>query len=441
MLAWSALDIVLVTLAVASTGGPRSEVAYLYALTTIFFAASYPGPKQVPLFGFTCVCYLALAGWWAPRPPMAMVVIRLAILAMVWFMAAFLSRERNAEMASHLRSRLLAEHRAELLAAVARTAAAITTLDSERVMSGVTESLVELGFDLANFCVLEDGGRRYQVRHARGLPENYAQGVHASGVGMVALVMERNGTVVVSDYGSHPLALPALRGLGVQVVIAAPVWVEGKLGAVLVAAKTQSIELPASDAEVFEILAAQVGRAMESAGRFEAEHRAAEQASEASLRDELTGVGNRRRANALLDSLRPGDALALIDLDHFKRVNDDHGHAAGDQVLVKLGDFLRTSVGQAGDVARFGGEEFLIIFRRAGETGLATAQRLLDDWRALEPPVTFSVGLAVQDHDHPATITIGQADAALYAAKNTGRSRVCVYSQGLDAGLPAHSAI
>jgi diguanylate cyclase (GGDEF)-like protein len=438
MYAWSALDVVLVTLGCVVTGGPRSDVAYLFTLTTVFFAASYPGREQVALFALTAICYLALAGLWDPRPPAAMVFIRLGSVAVVWFISSFLSRERTDEMSGHLRSRRLAEHRADLLAAVARTAASITTLDSDKVMAGVTDSLIDLGFDMANFCVLEEGGRRYRVRHARGLPASYTEGVHATGLGMVALVTERRGPVLVRDYGTHPLAVPVLRDLGVRAVIAAPVWVDAELAAVLVAAKTSSPELPTSDAEVFEILAAQVGRALESARRFEAEQAVAERASEASLRDELTGVGNRRRVNALLDGLRPGDALLLIDLDHFKDVNDERGHAAGDEVLVIFGQFLLGRVRDADDVARYGGEEFLVIFRNAGDAALATAERLHEGWRELHPTPTFSAGVAVHGIDHPATITIGQADAALYAAKQMGRDRICAYDPNLDTDLPLH---
>lgn len=434
MYCWSALDIFLVTLVAAVTGGPGSEVVFLYALTTIFFAASYPGSKQVGLFSLTCGSYLGLVLLWHPRPAAEVVVVRLAIFAMVWFMAAFLARERRAEMAGHQRSRLLAEHRADLLAAVARAAAAISTLDAEQVMSGVADSLVELGFDIAGFCVLESGRRRYRVRHARGLPAAYERTMHATGVGVVALVAERRSSLLICDYPAHPLAEPTLRDLGVLALLAVPIWVEGDLAAVLVAGSTRNAQLATSDAEVFEILAAQVGRSLENARRFEAEQEVAEKASAASLRDELTGVGNRRRANALLDGLRPGDALLLLDLDNFKTVNDEHGHGAGDAVLVSLGEYLRESVRDADDIARYGGEEFLVIFRNAQGSALATAQRLHEGWCAMWPRTTFSGGVAVHSADVPATITIGRADAALYAAKQTGRNRVCEYGAGLQCG-------
>ena len=435
MYIWSALDILLVTLAAAATGGPRSEVVYLYALTTVFFAASYPGRGQLGLFAFTGACYLTLSVLWSPAPPVEAVVVRLAVTAMVWFMAGFLARERVLQAEQHLASRQEVERRAELLGVLARTAASITQLDSDQVLAGVADSLVELGFDLVNFNLLEDGGRSYRVAHARGLPAHYAESVHPSSLGMVALVIQHGGPVVVNDYGSHPLAAPGLRDIGVHSVIAAPVWVEGELAAVLVGGRLTPGELPGSEVEVFETLTGLVGRALENARRFETELRVAEQASVASLTDELTGVGNRRQANMLLATLRPGDALLLIDLDRFKSVNDQHGHPVGDEVLVQLGSFLRNGVRGADDVARYGGEEFLVVLRSTEEAAIDTAERLLQGWNAQDPRTTFSAGVAVHVADRPYSMTIAEADAALYAAKRLGRNRICEYSTSLHDGV------
>jgi diguanylate cyclase (GGDEF)-like protein len=144
----------------------------------------------------------------------------------------------------------------------------------------------------------------------------------------------------------------------------------------------------------------------------------------ANLTDDLTGLGNRRRSNSLLDSMQPGDGLVLLDLDHFKRVNDMFGHAEGDRVLAVLGEFLRSAVRDADTVARFGGEEFLIVLRGAGaEAGDATA-RLLGRWREQAVGVTLSAGVAVHVADRGPSETFGAADAALYAAKDQGRDRV-----------------
>ena len=76
----------------------------------------------------------------------------------------------------------------------------------------------------------------------------------------------------------------------------------------------------------------------------------------ANLTDDLTGLGNRRRANVILDALEPGESLAILDLDHFKLVNDALGHQGGDLVLQELGQYLRTAVRGVDSVARFGGE-------------------------------------------------------------------------------------
>ena len=430
---WSAFDIVLVTLGAALTGGPQSDVVFLYALTTVFFAASYPMSGQIGLFGLTCISYLIMAVAWRPLPAASVVFIRLATVVMVWVMASWLAAERTREMAAHDSARTLAEHRAALLSAVARTATAINTLDADEVLDEVTDSLTGLGFDLANFCLMSPDGRSYTVAHARGgFPADYASRPQSADHGMVALVRERAGTVVVHDYASHVMAIPTLARLGVKVVVAAPVWVGGRLDAVLVGAKTQVAELSATDSEAFELLAGQVGRALENAGRFQAQRRLTDAANRASVMDELTAVGNRRFANTLLTGLRPGDAVVLIDLDHFKEVNDRHGHAYGDLTLRNLAAYLQARVRDGDEVARYGGEEFLLLLRNAGDTALAATERLLVGWRELDPVTTFSAGVSIHGPDDTPEKSVGRADAAMYAAKQTGRDRACEYGRDLE---------
>jgi len=160
----------------------------------------------------------------------------------------------------------------------------------------------------------------------------------------------------------------------------------------------------------------------------------------ANLTDDLTGLGNRRRANSLLDSMQPGDGLALLDLDHFKQVNDTYGHAEGDRVLGVLGEFLRAAVRDADTVARFGGEEFLVVLRGAGnDVGGATA-RLLARWREQGIGVTLSAGVAVHVAGRGPSETFRAADAALYAAKDQGRDRVVHELLAPDASTGAMSA-
>jgi len=254
---------------------------------------------------------------------------------------------------------------------------------------------------------------------------------------MVALVSARRATVVVNDYASHPLSVPALRALAVRSVVATPVWVGGELTAVLVAGSQSQATVPATDVEVVEILAAQISRALENVGRFRAEQEAVTLARADSRTDELTRVGNRRHANDLLTSLRPGDGLVIIDLDHFKDVNDTFGHPAGDALLVALADHLQGAVRGGDDVARYGGEEFLLVLRQVAGEALGATERLLASWRQGHPGVTFSAGVAVHSGDVPPPLTLGRADAALYAAKLMGRDRACEYSPDLETGAEA----
>lgn len=164
------------------------------------------------------------------------------------------------------------------------------------------------------------------------------------------------------------------------------------------------------------------------------------QLARANATDPLTGLANRRAATQQLDALPaatadgPRAALLLLDIDHFKKVNDRHGHEAGDRVLVALADCLRAA-GDANDViARWGGEEFLVLRPQTSKAAaLALAEHLRAAVERLAIPlprgdtasVTVSIGLAScpcfpgQDDWQGAA---RMADRALYAAKHSGRN-------------------
>jgi len=123
----------------------------------------------------------------------------------------------------------------------------------------------------------------------------------------------------------------------------------------------------------------------------------------------------------------------LIDIDHFKKINDTLGHITGDHVLAELGDQLNSSFSDS-MVVRFGGEEFCILCPRCTpETILERADGLLKEVRTLKPAgvdITISIGL-ISSEDHPKlslTRFLASADKALYAAKERGRNRICLYT-------------
>jgi len=151
-----------------------------------------------------------------------------------------------------------------------------------------------------------------------------------------------------------------------------------------------------------------------------------------SLRDPLTGIGNRRKAMAALELLKEGDSVALIDLDLFKDVNDNYGHAAGDRVLRTLADFLRHSVRGPDEVFRFGGEEFLIVLQGSGESGHLAIDRLLKAWNGQKRVTSFSAGVALHDGVEEPEATVARADGALYDAKRAGRNRVLLADSDPD---------
>ena len=176
---------------------------------------------------------------------------------------------------------------------------------------------------------------------------------------------------------------------------------------------------------------------------------ALERIRELATHDELTGLINRRRMLELMHTEKHrtvrsgrGFCLAMIDIDHFKRVNDRLGHVAGDDVLARVAGAIAAGLRETDVVARWGGEEFLVMFTDTDED---TAERVLLRIQATlsQTPVTevdaslrvtFSAGVSDHLRDETLTRTIDRADRALYAAKAAGRNRV------LRAEVPLNSA-
>ena len=168
-----------------------------------------------------------------------------------------------------------------------------------------------------------------------------------------------------------------------------------------------------------------------------------------SIKDPLTGLWNRRyfldslrREKARADSSELGFALISIDIDHFKRFNDHHGHDAGDLVLRRVAAELTETAGTAGIVCRVGGEELAVICPDLDETAaIALAGKLHNAIKRLEivyqgeilPCVTFSAGVSTYPSDHSSIDDLMRnADNALYQAKRAGRDRVALYDKDED---------
>jgi two-component system, cell cycle response regulator len=177
------------------------------------------------------------------------------------------------------------------------------------------------------------------------------------------------------------------------------------------------------------------------------ERRRAERFEQLAFTDPLTGLPNRRQADSWLAAPDVTLHIGIVDLDHFKRVNDTYSHAAGDLVLQRVGDALQAGMftlarGAGGSrVARLGGEEFIVVWTNVPEDVVVPhANRLRESIRALRFPeiaatmtITASIGLAFHRAHASASLLLSEADRSLYVAKRCGRDRVTHASRDDDA--------
>lgn len=266
-----------------------------------------------------------------------------------------------------------------------------------------------------------------------------AAGDHAfrTGDGIAAAVVERGEAVLIIDSGGDRRLPTAYREIlpGIGSFLSLPLTAgTGKVFGVLNLHRSRPCSFTEHDRMLFLEIANNLATAIQRTRLYE-------QARREAIRDELTGVYNRRyfvehishelfRVQRCLSPL----ALALLDLDHFKKINDSHGHQTGDRILAELGRLLRCGLRRSDLIARYGGEEFIIMLP---DTTMSAARRLLtkllrETTRNLGttgasplPPVTFTAGLAIFPEDGQTfDKLLATADQRLYLGKHLGRNRV-----------------
>jgi diguanylate cyclase (GGDEF)-like protein len=256
---------------------------------------------------------------------------------------------------------------------------------------------------------------RGSVRH---IDEEPLRSVLAAMRPLVVKIDERSSPGL--EAGGHP-----------QHALVVPIHRSGHLMGAMELYLTEWRELTDDQADLLNGVASQAAIAIRHAQLFQAQE-------ENALTDELTKLPNRRAlAQRFLQEMqrarrhRKAIAFLMIDLDHFKLVNDTYGHLNGDAVLAELASIISTGARESDVCARYGGEEFAMILHETTEPGARTlAERIRSKVAAATFPgglkLTISIGVAATDEPALFTTLIERADQALYVAKQSGRNQVRV---------------
>jgi K+-sensing histidine kinase KdpD len=286
---WSLADIVLISFAVAATGGGRSDLFLLYTLTTFFFVASYPPIAQLALLIFTAASYTAvmiLTGW---QITAGALVARLSILAVLAYLAGYLSKELLDRVQSEAAARREADERAAFMSGVVK-AGRDMTLDPSQVVEVALNAVGGLGFGDAAFVALREDGSASHVVESRGRFDDDGPASSDPALDVIDLVVAQGETVVVEGLRDGLPDGPAIR-------IGGPFWVGGWMAAVLVGGTDGDRSMAPHRLEAFELLATNAGLAMENAGRYEEQRRTVERLEETERlkADFLTSVSHELR--------------------------------------------------------------------------------------------------------------------------------------------------
>jgi diguanylate cyclase (GGDEF)-like protein len=300
-----------------------------------------------------------------------------------------------------------------------------------KAMLAVTQEVIPEGH--VALLMLDPATRTLRVRAEHG----YVAGVESLqiplGKGVTGRCAQTGQAFVVNDVAAEP---DYIRGvLGAKSEIAIPLLAEGRVIGVLNAESQHPAAYTPDHVRTLSVIAQQAAVVLRSAQLYEEMRRLA-------ATDALTGLWNRRHFLQQLEETlkrarryREAFALVLLDVDHFKAVNDAHGHSAGDRVLEAVAGAMREWVRDTDTVARIGGDEFAaLLLQTDAERARPVVERLRDAVQALvvhegdaRLQLAVSAGVAVYPaHGADAEALLSRADGALYEAKRLGRNRVAL---------------
>jgi diguanylate cyclase (GGDEF)-like protein len=361
----------------------------------------------------------------------AVLLVTLVLLVVAFFLLTLsLMRIRGTtrELQSALDDESGARDRAALLLAIA--SAVNSSLALEEVLNVALTHAGRILGAVAGAMYLVRPGKAEMQREASYNLKSRARGSvrHIDEEPLRSVLTAMRPLVVKIDERSSP-GLEA--GGHPQHALVVPIHRSGHLMGAMELYLTEWRELTDDQADLLNGVASQAAIAIRHAQLFQAQE-------ENALTDELTKLPNRRAlAQRFLQEMqrarrhRKAIAFLMIDLDHFKLVNDTYGHLNGDAVLAELASIISTGARESDVCARYGGEEFAMILHETTEPGARTlAERIRAKVAAATFPgglkLTISIGVAATDEPALFTTLIERADQALYAAKQSGRNQVRV---------------
>lgn len=336
--------------------------------------------------------------------------------------------QRTAELEQRLRERALLF---ELLRE------SVTTLKLEDVLDGLTTRLGP-ALELRELAILlEDEEGRFGVRACWGFPDPSAVlGRNlAPGEGITSNAIDSGKPIVIDDVARAPDYLAFWDEVPrTGSFMSVPIRVRDRVIGAIALTRPPSDPLTDLEARFLSALADQIALSIHNAQLFR-------KLEELSNIDELTKLPNRRYLNERLeremaDARRYGHPLSLlmIDIDHFKKLNDRAGHPIGDAALVMVGERLRGMLREVDTIARWGGEEFVVLLSHAPEAdALEVAEKLRKAIAEIDTPwsreqpfghLSLSIGVAELKEGEDGAALVQRADRAVYVAKREGRDRV-----------------
>jgi diguanylate cyclase (GGDEF)-like protein len=474
-------DITVVSAIIYQLGRVDGDAFFLY-LPAVAWAACHQGQRGIfGAVGAAAGAY-ALMQWLAgPDGTFSAQVFgqtgfpfRMSLLVVIGIFFGYLAQQLRDEAAGHS---LLAAERRELETVVTAAHVFSATLSQKEVLNLLIQEAVELvgAFRCTVFYVddarttgtilisreMMERRDRLGERTLRIVLNNYPE---------LARALETREVVVVDEVARTPyLALVAdkVKAVGIRSILVVPMAVDDPVvGTLLFSVARAEGAFTAREIKLCELLTAVAANVLKNAYMHESLTHENLSLQKLAISDPLTGVYNRRFFDMRLSeefrlAVRHHLPLSvlLLDIDHFKRINDTHGHPVGDQVLVKVADMVQRSLRHSDCLARYGGEEFVLLLPLTDKRGaMAKAEeiRLAIKEMSFDVDVDemrLTVSLGVSSYDPGLSIEpdslIALADQALYAAKQGGRDQVRFAEGSLavpptgaaEDGRPSHAPV